>query len=70
MPKRSSILIWTVWAAVVVLSICNAPARDLGQWEGVDPAQRKWFDGLMQPDPIQTGDAVGWPMLIGPTAMK
>jgi hypothetical protein len=50
MPKRSSILIWTVGAAVVVLSICKAPARDLGQWEGVDPAQREWFDGLMQPD--------------------
>jgi hypothetical protein len=28
----------------------KAPARDLGQWEGVDPAQREWFDGLMQPD--------------------
>jgi hypothetical protein len=50
MPKRSPILISTVGAAVVVLSICKAPARDLGQWEGVDPAQREWFDGLMQPD--------------------
>jgi hypothetical protein len=50
MPKRSSILIWTVWAAVFVLSICKAPARDLGQWEGADPEQRKWFRGLMQPD--------------------
>jgi hypothetical protein len=50
MPKRSSIPIWTVGAAVVVLSICKAPARDLGQWESVDPAQRKWFNGLMQPD--------------------
>ena len=50
MPKRSFILIWTVGAAVVVLSICKAPARDLGQWEGVDPAQREWFDGLMHPD--------------------
>jgi hypothetical protein len=29
MPKRSSILIWT-GAAVIVLSICKAPARDLG----------------------------------------
>jgi hypothetical protein len=50
MPKRSSILIWTVGAAVVVLSICKAPARDLGQWEGADPGQRKWFNGLKQPD--------------------
>src|SRR5262245_36039763 len=69
MAKCSSILMWTVGAAVFVLSICKAPARDLGQWERVDPAQRKWFDGLMQPD-HPTGDAVDWPMLIGPTAMK
>ena len=50
MPKSSPILIWTVWAAVIVLSICEAPARDLGQWDGVDPAQRQWFNGLKQPD--------------------
>jgi hypothetical protein len=50
MPKRSSILICTFWAAVFVLSICKAPARDLGQWEGVHQGQRKWFNGLMQPD--------------------
>jgi hypothetical protein len=50
MPKSSPILILTVWAAVLVLSICKAPARDLGQWDGVDPAQRLWFNGLRQPD--------------------
>ena len=49
MPSLSPILIWTVGAAIV-LSICKAPARDLGQWEGFDLAQREWFDGLMQPD--------------------
>ena len=27
-----------------------ATARDLGQWEKQDPAIRKWFNGLMQPD--------------------
>ena len=48
--KLSPILIWTVGAAIFVLSICKVPARDLGQWEGVDRGQRKWFDGLMQPD--------------------
>lgn len=32
MPKSSPILISTVWTAVFVLSICKAPARDLGQW--------------------------------------
>jgi hypothetical protein len=50
MPKSSPSLIWTVWAAVFVLSMCKAPARDLGQWEGVDPLTRQWFSGLMQPD--------------------
>ena len=50
MPKSSPILIWTVWAAVFVLSVCKAPARDLGQWEGVDPLIRQWFNGLRQPD--------------------
>jgi hypothetical protein len=29
MPKSSPILISTVWAAVLVFSICKAPARDL-----------------------------------------
>ena len=40
MPKSSPILILTVWAAVIVLSICEAPARDLGQWDGVDALHR------------------------------
>ena len=48
---RSSLsLIWIVCAAVLVLSICKAPARDLGQWDGVDPLHRKWFNELMRPD--------------------
>ena len=50
MPKSSPILILTVWAAVLVLSICKAPACDLGQWDGVDALHRQWFNGLMQPD--------------------
>src|SRR5262245_8490147 len=50
MPNPSPILICAVWAAVVVISICKAPALYLGQWDDVDPAQREWFDGLMQPD--------------------
>ena len=50
MLKSSPILIWTVWAAVLALSICTAPARDLGQWDGVDPLYRQWFNGLMRPD--------------------
>ena len=50
MPKASPILIWTVGAAVIVLSICKVPARDPGQWDGVDPALRQWFNGLKQPE--------------------
>ena len=50
MPKSSPILIRTVCAAVFVLFICAAPARDLGQWEGIDPLHRQWFNGLMRPD--------------------
>ena len=48
--KPSPILTWTVWAAVFVLFICTAPARDLGQWDSLDPTVRKWFDELMRPD--------------------
>jgi hypothetical protein len=47
MPKSSPILILTVWAAVLVLSICKALARDLGQWDGVDAAHREWFNGAV-----------------------
>ena len=50
MPKSSPILMRTVWAAVFALSICKAPARDLGQWEGVDPLTRQWFNALTRPD--------------------
>jgi hypothetical protein len=50
MPKSSPIFIRTIWAAVFALSICKAPARDIGQWDGVDPLQRQWFNGLMRPD--------------------
>jgi hypothetical protein len=50
MLRSSPILIWTFCAAVFVLSICKAPARDLGQWDGADPLHRKWFNELMRPD--------------------
>jgi len=50
MLRSSPILIWTLCAAVLALSICKAPARDLGQWEGADPLTREWFNGLMRPD--------------------
>jgi hypothetical protein len=50
MPKSSPILIRTIWAAVFALAISRAPARDIGQWDGVDPLTRQWFNGLMRPD--------------------
>ena len=50
MLKSSPIIIGTVWAAVFVLFVSAAPARDLGQWEGADPLTREWFNGLMRPD--------------------
>jgi hypothetical protein len=30
--------------------IYGVSARDLGQWESVDPAIKAWFESLMQPD--------------------
>jgi hypothetical protein len=46
MPKSSPIIIWTVSATVLVLSICRASAHD----DGVDPIHRRWFNELMRPD--------------------
>lgn len=38
--------------AIVLLLLLIAPAqaRDLGQWEGGDPAIREWYRSLMMPD--------------------
>ena len=69
MPKSSPILTRTVWAAVFVLFICTAPARDLGQWDSLDPTVRKWFDELMRPDEPNFR-CWGWRTPIGPTVMK
>jgi hypothetical protein len=33
-------------------------ARDLGQWEAVDPAIREWYQALMQPD-VPTASCCG-----------
>lgn len=41
----------------------KAHARDLGQWEGSDPAVRAWYQGLMQPDHPESsccGEADGY----------
>lgn len=47
---------WLIFAAVCLLILLGAlyaaPAwcRDIGQWEGSDPAVRAWYQSLMQPD--------------------
>lgn len=49
----SPALVWLAWvlgAAVFVLCIIRADARDIGQWEDTDPAISEWFRGLRQPD--------------------
>src|SRR5215510_1400009 len=43
-------LLWALGAAVFVFFVSKAPARDLGQWDVVDPLVRKWFRELKQPD--------------------
>ena len=43
-------LLWALGAAAFVLSVSKAPARDLGQWDNVDPLTRQWFRELKQPD--------------------
>src|SRR5262245_58784006 len=48
-PMQKSLL-WALGAAVFVFSVSKAPARDLGQWDDVDPLVRKWFRELKQPD--------------------
>jgi hypothetical protein len=43
-------LLWALGAAVFVFSVSKVTARDLGQWDDVDPLIRKWFRELRQPD--------------------
>jgi hypothetical protein len=43
------LLLWALVAAVFVFS-AKAPARDLGQWDDVDPLISKWFRELKRPD--------------------
>lgn len=39
-----------VAAAFLLVLAQPAPARDLGQWEGADPAIASWYRTLKQPD--------------------
>jgi hypothetical protein len=40
----------TVALALAIGAMSFASARDLGQWEAVDPDVRQWFQSLMRPD--------------------
>jgi hypothetical protein len=39
-----------ILGAMLLYQCCLAYARDLGQWENQDPAVKKWYEDLMQPD--------------------
>jgi hypothetical protein len=60
-PKSSNqAQIWlsaliVIAALGLVVYSCAAHARDLGQWEKMDPEQKRWFQSLMQPDTIGMG---------------
>ncbi len=49
---------WLIWLAFVLGAsivaygafVARGHARNLGQWDGTDPAVRAWYQGLMQPD--------------------
>lgn len=45
-------------AISAALGVGCAFARDLGQWQGSDPAIKKWYEGLMQPD-VPTSSCCG-----------
>lgn len=34
----------------LLFSVRITPARDLGQWDAVDPTIKRWYETLMQPD--------------------
>lgn len=55
---------WLTWIAcmvivlILMLAAHLARARDLGQWQNVDPAVKVWFETLMQPD-VPTASCCG-----------
>lgn len=49
------LILWIAVGAMVALFLIfvlggGAEARDLGQWDGLDPDLRAWYQNLMQPD--------------------
>ncbi len=50
---------WTIVAILCSMLAGSVWARDLGQWEKMDPEQRRWFQNLMQPDTVGVGMGSG-----------
>ena len=60
MTRKQAFSIWigliAGLVAAILLSLFDfVNARDLGQWEKMDPAQKRWFQSLMQPDTVGMG---------------
>jgi len=43
-------MIKNIWLIVLLSLLSPAAARDVGQWEEIDPVVRQWYKTLMQPD--------------------
>jgi hypothetical protein len=57
--ERSKAMRWILlWLGVVSGLAVGGHARDLGQWDAVDPALRHWYQALMQPD-VPTASCCG-----------
>ena len=50
--KWTWLVIGMACGAVSFFVLRYADARDMGQWEKMDPEQKRWFQSLMQPDTI------------------
>lgn len=67
MTRLIHFLVWLAcWAVVLVLAFAeqDATARDAGQWAGVSPEVRAWFESLTAPDTNISccGEADGYPV--------
>jgi hypothetical protein len=48
--QRSEWMRRVILCLIIFCGLAGANARDLGQWEAVDPVIRQWYEALMQPD--------------------
>lgn len=49
-PWLAGALVAMIVLIILLFNVRLSIARDLGQWEGGDPAVRDWYRSLMQPD--------------------